>query len=146
MDYEDINKSFAKWYIQWTPWRELEDLDFADDVVSTLHTHHQMQKKINKISAISTQTGLRINKRKTKVPRTDTQQIKLDEESLEDVTNCTYRGSIVDMKGGTDEDVKARNQKAMTAFKQLSNICNSKDVQGHTLLKVFNSNVKAVFL
>ena len=42
--------------IQWTPWTQLEDLDFADDRAPTSQTHHQMQNKIDTISYISAQT------------------------------------------------------------------------------------------
>ena len=31
--------------IQWTPWKHLEDWDFADDVALLSHTQHQMQEK-----------------------------------------------------------------------------------------------------
>ena len=31
--------------IQWTPWRQLDDLDFADDIALLPHTGHQMQDK-----------------------------------------------------------------------------------------------------
>ena len=31
--------------IQWTPWRQLEDLDFADDLALLSHSHQQMQEK-----------------------------------------------------------------------------------------------------
>lgn len=33
--------------IQWTPWAQLDDLDFADDMVLHSHTKAQMQEKIN---------------------------------------------------------------------------------------------------
>ena len=31
--------------IQWTPWSQLEDLDFADDLALLSHSHKQMQEK-----------------------------------------------------------------------------------------------------
>ena len=31
--------------IQWTPWSQLEDLDFADDLALLSHIHQQMQEK-----------------------------------------------------------------------------------------------------
>ena len=30
---------------QWTPWSQLEDLDFADDLALLSHSHKQMQRK-----------------------------------------------------------------------------------------------------
>ena len=107
--------------IQWAPWTQLEDLDFADDIALLSHTHKQMQDKINIITEVSSQTGLKLNRNKTKVLRNNTHQIEpitLAGESLEDVTGFTYLhvGSVVDQKGGTDQDVKARIQKARVAF------------------------------
>ena len=31
--------------IQWTPWTQLEDLDFADDITLLSDTHKQMQER-----------------------------------------------------------------------------------------------------
>lgn len=135
--------------IQWTPWTQLEDLDFADDIALISHTQQQMQNKINAIAEISSQTGLKVNLKKTKVLRNNThniEPIQLDDHPLEDIPKFTYLGSVVDQKGGTDEDVKARIQKARAAFIQLKNIWNSKDLRRYTKIKIFNSNVKAVLL
>ena len=108
--------------IQWTLWTQLEDLDFSDDIALLSHTHKQMPDKINIITEVSSQTGLNVNRNKTKVLRNNTHQIEpitLAGESLEDVTSFTYLGSVVDQKGGTDQDVKARILKARVAFVML---------------------------
>ena len=89
--------------IQWTPWTQLEDLDFTDDIALLSHTHKQMQDKINIITELSSQTGLKVNRNKIKVLRNNTHQIEtitLAGESLEDVTSFTYLGSVVYQKGG----------------------------------------------
>ena len=69
-------------------------------------------------------------------------------ESLEDVTSITYLhvGSVVDQKGGTDQDVKGRIQKARVAFIMLKNIWSSKELRKDIKIKIFNSNIKAVLL
>ena len=108
--------------IQWTLWTQLEDLDFSDDIALLSHTHKQMQDKINIITEVSSQTGLNVNRNKTKVLHNNTHQtepITLAGESLKDVTSFTYLGSVVDQKGGTDQDVKARILKARVAFVML---------------------------
>jgi len=46
--------------IQWT----LVDLDFADDLALSSHTHSQMQAKTSKREAISSKLGLKINTRR----------------------------------------------------------------------------------
>ena len=135
--------------IQWTPWTQLDDLDFADDLALLSHTHQQMQAKTNKIAAISSQVGLNINRKKTKVLRSNThhsESVQLGTEPLEDIETFTYLGSMVDQKGGTDADVKARIGKARAAFLQLRNIWNTKDLRRQTKIRIFNSNVKAVLL
>ncbi|VDO52017.1 unnamed protein product [Schistosoma margrebowiei] len=72
--------------------------------------------------------------------------ITLDGETLEDVESFTYLGSIIDEQGGSDADVKARIGKARTAFLQLKNIWNSKQLSTNIKVRIFNTNVKAVLL
>ena len=47
---------------------------------------------------------------------------------------------------GTEEDVKARIQKARVAFIMLRIIWRAKEIKLNTKLNIFNSNVKAVLL
>ncbi|VDP16589.1 unnamed protein product, partial [Schistosoma margrebowiei] len=56
------------------------------------------------------------------------------------------RGSIIDEQGGSDAKVKARIGKARTAFLQLKNIWNSKQLSTNIKVRIFNTNVKAVLL
>ncbi|VDP56926.1 unnamed protein product [Schistosoma margrebowiei] len=58
----------------------------------------------------------------------------------------TYLGSIIDEQGGSDADVKARIGKARTAFLQLKNIWNSKQLSTNINVRIFNTNVKIVLL
>ena len=44
LDNENINKPNRNG-IQWTPWTQLEDLDFADDITLLSDTHKQMQER-----------------------------------------------------------------------------------------------------
>ena len=55
--------------IQWSLVEQLEDLDLADDLALTAHTHTQMQVKTTKLEAVSSQLGLKINRDKTKTIR-----------------------------------------------------------------------------
>ena len=48
--------------IQWTPWLQLDDLDFADDLALLSHTQRQMQEKTNNVKDLSAQIGLHINR------------------------------------------------------------------------------------
>ena len=135
--------------IQWTPWTQLDDLDFADDLALLSHTQHQMQEKTNIVSATSTRLGLTIHRGKSKVLKINTANstpITLEGEALEEVESFTYLGSIVDKLGGTDADVKVRIGKARTAFHQLKNVWGSSDLPLNTKIRIFNSMVKPVLL
>lgn len=135
--------------IQWTLWRQLEDLDFADDLALLSHSQQQMQEKTSVVAATSSQVGLNIHKDKTKILKTNstsTEPVTLNGSPLEEVQSFTYLGSIIDQQGGTDADVKARIGKARAAFIQLKNIWTSRDLSLTTKIRLFNSNVKSVLL
>ena len=135
--------------IQWTPWSQLEDLDFADDLALLSHSHKQMQEKTEQLNTVSTQLGLNINRSKTKTMKANTKNnnpITLNGEPLEETDAFTYLGSTINKTGGTEEDVKARIQKARVAFIMLRKIWRAKRIKINTKMRLFNSNVKAVLL
>ncbi|VDO43637.1 unnamed protein product [Schistosoma margrebowiei] len=141
--------SEGKYGIQWTARNQLDDLDFADDLALLSCTHEQMQMKTASVAAVSESVGLSIHKGKTKVLKFKAENnnpITLDGETLENVESFTYLGSIIDEQGGSDADVKARIGKARTAFLQLKNIWNSKQLSTNIKVRIFNTNVKAVLL
>ena len=130
-------------------WTQLDDLDFADDLALLSHTQQQMQDKTNTIATNSARLGLSIHRGKSKILRVnaaDTSPINLEGETLEEVEEFTYLGSIFDKQGGTDADVRVRTGKARGAFIQLKNIWSSRDLAITTKIKIFNSNVKSVLL
>ena len=47
--------------IQWTPWMQLDDLDFADNLALLSHNHQQMQDKTTCLETISAGKGLKIS-------------------------------------------------------------------------------------
>ena len=135
--------------IQLTPWLQLDDLDFADDLALLSHTHRQMQEKTNSVKDLSAQIGFHINRGKTKVFKintTITEPVRLDDDLLEEVNSFTYLGSVLDTQGGTDADIRARIGKARAVFLQLKNTWSSKDLKLQTKIRIFNSNVKPVLL
>jgi len=74
------------------------------------------------------------------------QPVTLNGEPLEETDSFIYMGSTINKNGGTDEDVKARIQKARVAFIMLRQIWRAKQIKINTKLRLFNSNVKAVLL
>ncbi|VDP35317.1 unnamed protein product [Schistosoma curassoni] len=141
--------SEGKHDIQWTSQNQLEDLDFADDLVLLSHTHEQMQIKTASVAAVSASVGLNIHKEKTKVLKYNIENsnpFTLDGETLEDVESFTHLGSIIDEQGGSDADVKARIGKTRAAFLQLKNKWNSQQLSTNIKVRVIKTNVKAVLL
>ncbi|VDO95885.1 unnamed protein product [Schistosoma curassoni] len=135
--------------IQWTSKMQLDDLDFADDLALLSQTQKQMQEKTNSVAAASAAVSLNIHKGKSKILRYNTactNPITLDGEDLEDVKTFTYLGNIIDEHGGSDADVNARISKARTAYLQLKNIWNSKQLSTNTKVRMSNTNVKTVLL
>ena len=131
--------------IHWTPWSQLEDLDFADDLALLSHSHQQMQEKTELLNTVSTQLGFNINRSKTRIMKANTKNnnpIAMNGEPLEE----TNLGSTINKNRGTEEDVKARIQKARVAFIMLRNNWSAKQIKTNTKLRIFNSNVKAVLL
>ena len=135
--------------IQWTMLTQIDDLDFADELALLCHSHRQMQDKTTELALISERVGLKINKRKTKILRTNATcetPIMLEGETLEEVKDFIYLGSIVDTHGGTEADVKNRISKARVAFHLLRNVWKSKVIGETTKIRLFNTNVKSVLL
>ncbi|CAH8465462.1 unnamed protein product [Schistosoma haematobium] len=135
--------------IQWTSRMQLDDLDFAGDLALLSQTQQQMQEKTNSVAAASAAVGLIIHKGKSKIHRHNTactNPIKIDGEDLEDVKTFTYLDSIIDERGGSDADVKARIGRARAVYLQLRNIWNSKQLSTNTKVRIFNTNVKTVLL
>lgn len=97
----------------------LHDLDYADDVCLLTHTHADMQNKLNLIAQQAELIGLQINSNKTKSMRVNTnnqQNFRINNETLEDVEQYCYLGSIITVNGGTEEDIEERIRKARIAF------------------------------
>ncbi|VDP06614.1 unnamed protein product [Schistosoma margrebowiei] len=125
------------------------DITFNNKLYILSHTHEQMQIKIPSVAVASASVGLSIHKGKTKVLKfkaENSNSITLDGETLEDVQYFIYLGSIIDEQGGSDADVNARIGKARTAFLQLKNVWNSKQLSTNIKVRIFNTNVKAVLL
>ena len=135
--------------IQWTLFKQLDDLDFADDIVLLSHKQQHAQNKADRLAATARQLGLNINKKKTKTMRINNKQedkLKIDEEEIEEIDSFTYLGSIVSKDGGTDKDITTRIGKARTAFRILRPLWRSKVISRKTKLQIFNTNVKSVLL
>ena len=135
--------------IQWTLNEHLNDLDYADDIGLLSTNRDQMQRKTDRVDNMSKKLGLHINIAKTKILRINAMSqdsIFLNGTDLEDVEDFVYLGSKIDEKGGTELDIKARTNKARSAFASLNKIWNAGTLSTRTKLRIFNSNVISVLL
>nr|KAG5693360.1 hypothetical protein BaRGS_017653 [Batillaria attramentaria] len=135
--------------IQWTFSKQLEDLDFADDIALLSHKQQDAQEKLNRVAKEAEKTGLKINISKTEVMRVNHKQhdpIRLHQEDIKEVDKFVYLGSVVSKDGGTDEDIKSRTNKARHAFRTLRPIWRSTALSLRNKIRIFNSNVKSVLL
>ncbi|VDO84112.1 unnamed protein product [Schistosoma curassoni] len=124
---------------------QLDYSDFAYDLTLLPHTHQRMQVKTNGIAAGSTSVGLNMHKGKYKILKYNTENtntITLDGETMEEMESFRYLCSIIDEKGGFNEDVKARIGKATASFLQLKNSWNSKQLSINVKVTIFNTNVR----
>nr|KAG5686712.1 hypothetical protein BaRGS_020238 [Batillaria attramentaria] len=74
--------------IQWTFSKQLEDLDFADDIALLSHKQQDAQEKLNRVAEEAEKTGLKINISKTEVMRVNHKQhdpIQLHQADIKDV-------------------------------------------------------------
>ncbi|XP_024868629.1 uncharacterized protein LOC112452576, partial [Temnothorax curvispinosus] len=135
--------------VLWSFQKRLEDLDYADDICLLAHTFRDMQEKLSELADLALEAGLRINIRKTKSMRLGTKvrtSFVLGRETIEEVDEFCYLGSVVTCTGGAESNVASRIKKARQAYLVLGNIWASSVYSIGTKLRIFNSNVKSVLL
>ena len=135
--------------IQWTFTKQLEDLDFADDIGLLSHKQQDVQEKLCRVAAETEKTGLQINIGKTEDMRVNSNQddpLRLHQENIKEVDKFVYLGSVVSKDGETDEDIKCRINKAIHAFNTLRPIWRSNALSLRNKIRIFNTNVKSVLL
>src|SRR5579871_6002493 len=134
--------------IRWTPFTMLEDLDFADDIALLAHKYEHIQEKSTKLENTAKQIGLKINTKKTQIMTNSNNQqaVIVGNQTLENIEQFTYLGSVVSLQGGTEEDIKSRLNKARAAFAMMKPIWKSGIYSRRTKLKLYNSNVLPVLL
>ena len=74
--------------IQWTSEKNLENLEFADDLALLSHSVNDMQVKTQNLEASAALVGLRVNKDKTKIMKVKTessQAVTLANGSIDEV-------------------------------------------------------------
>ena len=108
-----------------------------------------MQEKTSCVAYYSAGIGLNIHRGKSKVLKVNTAStipITLEGTILEEVESFTYLGSIIDIQGGTDADIKARIGKARVAFNQMKKVWSCSNLTIKTKVRIFNTPVKPVLM
>ena len=97
--------------IQWTFMKQLEDLDFTDDISLLSHKQQDAQEKLCRVAEEAEKTGLQINIGKTEAMRVNNKQedpLQLHQETIKEVDKFVYLGSVINKDRGTDENLKSR--------------------------------------
>ncbi|PVD25302.1 hypothetical protein C0Q70_15802 [Pomacea canaliculata] len=90
--------SYSNTGVQWTFARQLDDLDFADDISLLSHKQQQAQTKLTRLAEEAAMTGLTINIKKTEVMLVNNSQeapLQLHGECITESDRFPYLGSIV---------------------------------------------------
>ena len=74
------------------------------------------------------------------------ENILVNGEELEDVYSFVHLGAKVSTAGGADDNINSRLCKARAVFGKLSGVWKSSILRKSTKIRIFNSNVIAVFL
>nr|KAG5688663.1 hypothetical protein BaRGS_033801 [Batillaria attramentaria] len=90
--------------------KQLEDLDFADDICPPLPQTTDAQEKLNRVAEEAEKTGLKINISKTEVMRVTTTHdpIQLHQEDIKEVDKLSTRQRCQQGWRNGDEDIKSR--------------------------------------
>ena len=105
--------------IQWTLTKQLQDLDFADDISLLAHRHEDAQTKLQHVADEAEKVGLHININKTEVMRVNynrQETIQLQGKEIKEADSFTYLGSVVSKDGGNRRRYQEQNKQSETCF------------------------------
>ena len=106
----------------------LEDLDYAVDLCLLSSSGAHLSQKTTTLRNNACKVGLKINSNNTKWMSAGCKrncQIKIDGPETEKIDRFSYLGSVIDVQGGADADMKARIGKARQAFTSLKPLWSS---------------------
>ena len=118
-------------------WVMKETMDYADDICLLSSSGSHLSQKAARLKNNARKVGLKINTKKTKWMSTGCKrncQIRIDGHEVEKIDQLSYLGSIIDVHGGADADVKTRIGKARQTLTSLKPIWSSKRISLKTKL------------
>ena len=98
--------------------KTLTNLRFADDVALTTNNMREMEEQLNRLNKNSKNIGLKMHKGKTKYMTNfqNDQEIHIESEKIEEVTNYKYLGQATCLKDTTKEKVTCRIRAGWSCF------------------------------
>ena len=130
----------------------VNNLRFADDIDLVAEDNRQLQELTDEVhgSYCSQRFGLKINVEKTKTMTIGKQQktvdIKIEGETLEQVTEFTYLGAVITEDGRSTKDIKRRIGLAAAMFGTMNKIWRSNNITTATKVKLYGTFVIPVMM
>src|SRR6218665_3025225 len=126
------------------------NLRFADDIGLVAEDDGQLQELTDEVHSSSQRFGLKINVEKTKTMTIGKQQktveIKIEGETLEQVTEFIYLGGVIMEDGRCTKDIKRRIGLASAMFGTMNKVLRSNNVTTTTKLKLYGTFVISVMM
>ena len=125
---------------------------FADDMVLFSKDPMELQSLLDKLYAFSTEWGLKVNTRKTKVCVFENRRTQIDQrwlihgEPLEIVDSFCYLGMKFHYNGNLEPGIKALSDQALKATNQLLALFKRMKFDVKTKLRLFDSLVSPIIL
>ena len=109
-----------------------------------------LRKQIETTSDSAKQAGLIINAKKTKImvfgEKDNSQEIKISEETIENVNKFEYLGSLLTWDNNCTEDIKRRISKATGALASLKHIISNGKIKVESKIEILITTVFSVLL
>src|SRR6218665_3264893 len=120
--------------------RRITNLRYADDIILIANTMEELQRRLNEAGR---KFGLQINTSKTKVMTTTgaTCQIRINEETLEQVDTFMYLGSAITRDSDCATEIRMRLAKGYAVATDLKRIWKSHDIKVTTKMELLRTLV-----
>ena len=135
--------------LEWIGSRKVADLEYADDAVLISRTPQDLQNLLSRMHEISREVGLKINRRKTEIMRTEyslRDEITLEGERIDEVESFKYLGTMICNTGSLEIEFSDRLRKANQTMGRLSKVWKSNRLKLHLKIRLYISLVRSVLL
>src|SRR6218665_856351 len=143
--YLEINRGRCRVGVQ-----TINNLRFADDIDLVAKDEGQLEELTDEVYGSSQMFGLKINMEKTKTMTIGKQQttaeIKIEGETLVQVTEFVYLGGVITKDGRCTKDIKRRIGLASAMFGTMSKILRSNNITTATKVKLYGTFVILVMM